>query len=433
MNKHQGTMVHQPQTPLGQNLLGIPDYYLEQSSGAVTALDKWLTRKIQELINDAPISFVLWDGEEIRPASTRPVAKLHINSRGAIVKLLINPEYNFGDLYCIRAIDVEGDLPVLLHHSYRGLRYGKRPWLTRLFAGMRRFHRAANSISKSRENIYHHYDIGNDFYKLWLDQAAMQYTCAYFPDQDMSLEDAQLAKMHHVCRKLRLQPGQSVVEAGCGWGGLARFMAREYGVRVRAYNISHEQVEYARTLANQQGLADLVEYVEDDYRNISGDYDVFVSIGMLEHVGLENYQNLSAVIDRCLKQDGSGLIHTIGRNEPGLMNPWIEARIFPGACPPSLSQVMSIFEPKSFSVLDVENLRLHYARTLEHWLARFEQQRELVQKRYDEIFVRAWRLYLAGSVAAFTSGTLQLFQVLFTRPRNNDLPWSRSHLYPPSQ
>lgn len=431
MNKHQGTILHQADASMGQNMLGIPKYYLEQSSGDVTAIDKWLTKKIQELINDAPISFVLWDREEIRPLNTRPVAKLHIKSRNAIFKLLINPEYNFGDLYCIKAIDVEGDLPVLLHHSYRGLCYGKKPWITRLFAGIRRFNRATNSIDKSRHNIYHHYDIGNEFYKLWLDQPAMQYTCAYFPDQEMSLEDAQTAKMHHVSRKLRLQPGQTVVEAGCGWGGLARFMAREYGVRVKAYNISHEQIDLAKKQTELEGLSDVVEYIEDDYRNISGEYDIFVSVGMLEHVGLENYKHLSDVIDRCLKEDGYGLIHTIGRNEPGLMNPWIEARIFPGACPPSLSQIMSIFEPKSFSVLDVENLRLHYARTLEHWLARFEQHREQVQQNFDELFVRAWRLYLSGSVAAFTSGTMQLFQVLFTRPRNNDLSWSRSHLYPP--
>jgi cyclopropane-fatty-acyl-phospholipid synthase len=429
MNKYEGTMVHEADTSLGQNMLGIPNYYLEQSSGNVTALDKWLTRKIQELINDAPISFVLWNREEIRPANTRPVAKLHINSRSAIIQLLINPEYHFGDLYCIKAIDVEGDLPMLLHHCYRALRYGNKPWVTGLFAGMRRFRRATNSIAKSRQNIYHHYDIGNDFYKLWLDRAAMQYTCAYFPDPEMSLEDAQIAKMHHICRKLQLRPGQTVVEAGCGWGGLARFMAREYGVRVKAYNISHEQIEYARKQAGQEGLNSEVEYVEDDYRNITGEYDVFVSVGMLEHVGLENYGALSEVIDRCLKDGGTGLIHTIGRNEPGLMNPWIEARIFPGAIPPSLSQMMTLFEPRSFSVLDVENLRLHYARTLKHWLARFEQHRDQVQQTYDEIFVRAWSLYLAGSVAAFTSGTMQLFQVLFTRPLNNDLAWSRSHLY----
>lgn len=428
MNKHQATLVDQPQTSLDRNVLGIPNYYHAPSNSDVTIIDKWLARKLQELIGDAPISYVLWNKEEIKPGDVSPVAKLHIYSRSAILKLLTNPEFYFGDLYCTKGIGVEGDLAVLLHHGFRAIRYGYKPWITRLFAGIRRLQQRTNSLSGSKQNIHHHYDIGNDFYKLWLDRDALQYTCAYFPNPDMSLEDAQVAKMHHVCRKLRLQPGQSVVEAGCGWGGLALFMAREYGVNIKAYNISSEQIAHARDRAAQEGLSDRVEYIEDDYRNITGLYDVFISVGMLEHVGIENYKYLGDLIDRCLKEDGYGLIHTIGRNEPGLMNSWIEARIFPGACPPSLGQMMAIFEPRSFSILDIENLRMHYARTLEHWLLRFEDHRDLVEQTYDEAFVRAWRLYLAGSIAGFTSGTLQLFQVLFTRPCNNDLPWSRAHL-----
>ncbi len=299
----------------------------------------------------------------------------------------------------------------------------------KLFPALSGYHRRSNSLRGSRKNIHHHYDIGNDFYSLWLDKAAMQYTCAYFPNPDMTLEQAQIAKLHHVCRKLQLKPGQSVVEAGCGWGGLACFMAKEYGVNVTAYNISHEQVAYARSRAEQQGLADKVTFVEDDYRTINGEYDVFVSVGMLEHVGIDNYKALGRLIDRCLKENGVGLIHTIGRNKPALMNAWIEARIFPGGCPPSPGQMMDIFEPYSFSILDVENLRMHYAKTLEHWLHRFEENIDTVTGMYDGVFARAWRLYLSGSIAAFTAGSLQLFQVLFTRQRNNDLPWSRVHLY----
>ena len=433
MNKHQATTAattaDQSQASLDRHVLGIPGYYFGRSRGEVTPFDKWLVGKIQEYISDAPVSFVLWGKEEIRPANIRPAAKIHIHSRSAIFQLLLNPEFYFGDLYCVKRIEVEGDLAVLLHHIFRAMRNGGKPWVTRFHAAIRHLRKAHNSLSKSRQNIHHHYDIGNDFYKLWLDRDAMQYTCAYFPDPGMSLEDAQAAKMRHVCRKLRLQPGQTVVEAGCGWGGLALFMAKEYGVKVRAYNISREQVAYARNRAAQQGMSDRVEYIEDDYRNITGVYDVFVSVGMLEHVGLENYEYLGEVIDRCLGENGSGLIHTVGRNEPGLMNSWLDARIFPGARPPSISQIMTILEPRSFSVLDIENLRLHYARTLEHWLMRFDDHREQIQQAYDEIFIRAWRLYLAGCTGAFTSGNLQLFQILFTRPNNNELTWSRSHLY----
>jgi cyclopropane-fatty-acyl-phospholipid synthase len=198
---------------------------------------------------------------------------------------------------------------------------------------------------------------------------------------------------------------------------------------VTAYNISKEQVAYAHQRAEQEGFADRVHYVLDDYRNIDGKFDKFVSVGMLEHVGVGDYSTLGAVIDRCLKPEGRGLIHTIGRNRPAPMNAWIERRIFPGAYPPSLKEMMAIFEPNRLSILDVENLRLHYAKTLEHWLERYGVHEDEVREMMDEEFVRAWRLYLAGSIAAFRVGELQLFQVVFARSRNNELPWSRAHLY----
>jgi cyclopropane-fatty-acyl-phospholipid synthase len=257
----------------------------------------------------------------------------------------------------------------------------------------------------------------------------MQYTCAYFPTPDLTLEQAQRAKMDHVCRKLQLKPGDRVVEAGCGWGGFALHMAQHYGVKVSSYNISHQQILYARERAKAAGLGGKVDYVEDDYRNITGEFDVFVSVGMLEHVGRDNYVAMGDVIHRCLAPHGRGLIHSIGRNKPERLNAWIEKRIFPGGYPPALSEMMDIFESHDFSVLDIENLRLHYARTLEHWIERFEQGADKIEKKYDSAFVRAWRLYLAGSIAGFTAGTMQLFQVLFTRGTNNDLPWSRAHLY----
>jgi len=297
-------------------------------------------------------------------------------------------------------------------------------------AAYRRNQPRRNSLSESRQNIHHHYDIGNAFYQLWLD-AEMQYTCAFFPDPAASLEGAQIAKMELVCRKLRLQAGQTVVEAGCGWGALARHMARRYGVTVRAYNISSEQIAYARERAKAEGLGGAVEYVEDDYRNITGEYDAFVSVGMLEHVGPDHYRDLGEVIDRSLKEQGLGLIHSIGQNIASPMSPWFLKRIFPGTYPPTLREMMAIFEPWEFTVLDVENLRLHYAKTCEHWLDRFEQNRDLVREMFDESFVRAWRLYLSGCIANFRLGFLQLFQVVFSRPTNNLVPLTRTHLTAP--
>jgi cyclopropane-fatty-acyl-phospholipid synthase len=237
--------------------------------------------------------------------------------------------------------------------------------------------------------------------------------------------------MDHVCRKLRLRPGETVIEAGCGWGALALHMARRWGVRVRAFNISREQLRYARERAQAEGLADRVEFVDADVRAIDGTADAFVSVGMLEHVGLANYRALGEVIDRCLDPvHGRGLLHFIGRNQMRPLNAWVRRRVFPGAYPPTLAQVVErVLQPRELSVWDVENLRLHYALTLDHWRRRFESEASRVAAMFDERFVRTWRLYLAGSQAAFSTGNLQLFQVAFGRGRDDAVPRTRADLY----
>ncbi len=395
----------------------------------VTWLDRWIAKKMLDVVGNPRCILKLWDGEEITEPVEDPIAVIVYCNRKAMWKTIINPELHWGDLYCNGQLEFEGDLAEFMEVIYRNLNEKGDANLLRSLIEWLGHRRIANSHAKAEENIHHHYDIGNDFYKLWLDTEEMQYTCAYFPVPDISLEQAQIAKLHHVCRKLQLKPGDSVVEAGCGWGGLARFMAKHYGVNVTAYNISREQVIYARKQAEAEGLSDRVEYVLDDYRNITGEYDAFVSVGMLEHVGKRDFPVLGNVINRCLKSHGRGLIHTIGRNVPGPMNAWVERRIFPGAYPPTIKEMMDIFEPGCLSVLDVENLRLHYAITLRHWRERFESHREQIEDMMDEEFVKAWRLYLSGSIAAFDLGELQLFQVVFARSSNNELPWSRTHLY----
>ena len=399
------------------------------SSGRANILDHRVARILLQLLGQPEISMILWDGTIVSSSSSEPIASLRFRDRSSLYLTLLRPELNFGDLYSAGRVEIDGDLNNLLEVVYQGLQRGEH-W--RFFHWMNRslgHRKIRNGFRRAADNIHHHYDIGNDFYQLWLDQEAMQYTCAYYPEADMTLEQAQIAKMRHVCRKLQLKPGDQIVEAGCGWGGFALYMAKNHDVRVKAYNISREQVKYAREKAESQGLDDRVDYVLDDYRNIKGKYDVFVSVGMLEHVGPEHFPVLGQVIDRCLKPAGRGLIHSIGRNCPKPMNAWIERRIFPGAYPPALGEMMSIFESSRLSVLDLENLRLHYARTLEAWSQRFEQHSGQVEKMMDRQFVRAWRLYLAGSRAAFTSGNLQLFQILFTRETNNNIPWSRAHQY----
>ena len=401
---------------------------LYSKGAAVTRLERWILRRILDVLGHPPFAIALWNGEEIRAFGTVARSALMIRSRAALYRLCLNPHVFLGELYARGDIDVRGDLGVFLQDAFRAYEtaLARRPYLVRVWRERRP---RRGSEEASRAHIRHHYDLGDGFYQLWLDHAAMQYTCGYYPRPGMSLEAAQIAKMHHICRKLRLQPGETVVEAGCGWGGLALFMARTYGVTVTAYNLSKRQIEYARKRAADQGLAERVMFIEDDYRNIRGHYDAFVSVGMLEHVGAAHYRAFGSVIDRCLKDHGRGLIHCIGRNQAYRVNSWVEKRIFPGTYAPTLREIMEVLEPHALSVLDIENLRLHYVRTLCDWLARFEHHAERVGGEHGEEFVRAWRLYLCGSIASFTTGWLQVFQVAFSRPGLNDLPASRAYLY----
>jgi cyclopropane-fatty-acyl-phospholipid synthase len=397
------------------------------SAGTSSALERWVLRRVLEQLGSAAVECVLWDGARVVPRGVTPQTALHIHDRGALWRMLLNPEFQFPEMYVQDRVGFSDDLGRVLALIHSALR-NKDPnnWQRRIACGLQRPH--SGSLKQARENIYSHYDVGNDFYRLWLDEQ-MVYTCAYFPTPSTPLEDAQRAKMDLVCRKLRLRPGERVVEAGCGWGALALHMARHYGVKVRAHNISRSQLAFARERAAREGLADKVEFVEADYREIEGEYDVFVSVGMLEHVGLSHYRALGEVMNRCLTPSGRGLIHTIGADRPGPTNPWIERRIFPGGRPPSIGEMMPLFGPNGFSVLDIENLRLHYALTLRHWIDRFERVQDKVREMFDPAFVRTWRFYLVSSESAFTNGNLQLFQVLFARQGDIGIPWTRAEYY----
>jgi cyclopropane-fatty-acyl-phospholipid synthase len=393
------------------------------------SLEARLLRRLLRSLGGPPIEFLLaWTGERIAPPAMRPISQIRISDRRTLLGILADPQVRFGDAYSDGRVEISGDLIQFMRSVYRAFANGdaSNSFTDRIARWLHRPRR--NTLDGSRSNIHRHYDLGNEFYALWLGET-MAYTCAYYPSAAATLEQAQIAKMDHVCRKLRIDAEASVVEAGCGWGSLALHIASRYGARVRAFNISERQIEFARQRARERGLDGRVEFIADDYRNISGRYDVFVSVGMLEHVGRENYLDLGRLLRRSLAREGRGLIHSIGRNSPAPLHPWIERRIFPGAYAPSLGEMMRIFEPSNLSVLDVENIRLHYALTLRHWLERYDGAVDRVRTMFDEFFVRMWRLYLAGSIAAFETGTLQLFQVLFTTEENNEIPLTREFMY----
>ncbi len=331
-------------------------------AGALSAPAR-LLRRLLQAFGDPPIEFQLWNGERIATSRAETVARVRLEDRGVILGLLRDAQVRFGDAYAAGRLQIEGDLVRLVEEIYRGsARASARKSLLRSLSGL--LHRPhTNSLTGSRDNIHHHYDIGNEFYSLWLGQT-MAYTCAYYPTAAATLDEAQTRRWITCAASCGCVLARASWRQASAGARLALHMARHYGVKVRAFNISHEQVAYARERARAEGLASHIEYVEDDYRNISGRYDAFVSVGMLEHVGVENYPELGRVAQRSLGPNGRGLIHSIGRNYPAPLHPWIERRIFPGAYPPSLSEMAQIFEPCDLSVLDVENLRLHYARTL---------------------------------------------------------------------
>ncbi len=416
-----------------KHLIVEPPLGLRASRGARAArrprrsrvVDRQLLALVQASLGRAPVRVELWDGWSPYRGTADPVATVTFLGRGSLLRVLWNPDLWFGEGYMAGDLLVDGDLVAALEAIYANAAPQSLPRRAR-----RRAWRLGNTLPRSRHNVHHHYDLGNDFYALWLDRELV-YTCAYFPEEACSLETAQRAKMDYVCRKLRLRPGERVVEAGCGWGALARHMARHYGVTVTAYNLSREQIQYARARAAREGLAGRVQFVEDDYRAIGGVFDAFVSVGMLEHVGRAHYRTLGGLVRRSLEPGrGRALLHFIGRTSPRPLNAWIRRRIFPGGYPPSLGEVTSLLtEPWDLTVLDVENLRRHYAWTLRHWLARFDAARDQVARRFDERFARAWHLYLAGSVAAFTTGSMQLYQIVLSRDRDNTLPATRADVY----
>jgi cyclopropane-fatty-acyl-phospholipid synthase len=285
-----------------------------------------------------------------------------------------------------------------------------------------------NDRNASKRNVAHHYDLSYDLYRRFLDED-MQYSCAYFARPDMTLEEAQSAKRAHIAAKLRLTPGQRVLDIGCGWGGLALELAGKHGVRVLGITLSQEQLAIARRRAAEAGLEHLTEFQLIDYRDVKGTFDRIVSVGMFEHVGVPHFREYFEAVRKLLKPDGVALIHSIGRHMgPGLTQAWIRKYIFPGGYIPALSEVTPVVEKAGLWITDVEILRLHYAETLRHWRERFVKAWPEIASVYDERFCRMWEFYLAFSELAFRYTGHMVFQMQLTR-RVDALPITRDYIY----
>ncbi len=296
----------------------------------------------------------------------------------------------------------------------------------RFYALLRRLQQW-NPVDVSRRNVAHHYDLSGALYDLFLDKDR-QYSCAYFSEPGLSIDDAQAAKRRHIMAKLLLAPGQRVLDIGCGWGGLALSIARAADVEVTGITLSEEQLKVAQRRAEEAQLAHKVRFLLCDYRNLTGQFDRIVSVGMFEHVGVNYYRTFFNTIRDRLSDAGVALLHSIGRaHGPGATNPWIRKYIFPGGYVPALSEVMPAVEKTGLFVTDIELLHLHYAETLRQWRSRFMARRDEALKLYDEKFCRMWEFYLAGAETAFRHAGQMVFQMQMTK-RLANVPRTRDYI-----
>jgi cyclopropane-fatty-acyl-phospholipid synthase len=346
-------------------------------------------------------------------------------------KLFFNPRLALGEAYMNGTFTVEGgSIYDFLELIGSNMNLAPRHLLTPLYLGFGRAFRVFqqyNPLHRARRNVAHHYDLSETLYDLFLD-ADRQYSCAYFADPTQSIETAQANKKRHIAAKLLLTPGQRVLDIGCGWGGLALYLARECGVRVTGLTLSVEQLRVAERRAAAAGLADRVEFRLLDYREATGRYDRIVSVGMFEHVGVVHYPTFFRTLSNLLADDGVALLHSIGRQDgPGITNPWIRKYIFPGGYSPALSEVVPVIERTGLWVTDVEILRLHYAETLRAWRTRFLANIERVRALYDDRFCRMWEFYLAGSEVAFRHQGHMNFQIQLAK-QVDAVPLTRDYI-----
>ncbi len=368
-----------------------------------------------------------WDGDAICFGDV-PRVTLRLRTKRCAGRIIRKGFLGFGESYMKGDLEIENDLPELFRLGFAtDLSDYRLPFWDKIrYVILGLVHR--DTLWRSPKNISYHYDRGDEFYSLYLDKT-MTYSCAYFKNSDDSLEQAQLNKYDHIARKLLLQPNESLLDIGCGWGGMLIYAAQKYGITGVGNTLSKNQYEYVARKVKALGLQDRLKVLYRDYRHLSGKFDKVVSIGMFEHVGKKFIPTFIQKVSELLKTGGLGLLHTIGKDSHSTSDPWINKYIFPGSYLPTLHEVACEMGKTGFSILDVENLRLHYAKTLEKWVENYERNIECVRELFDEAFVKRWRLFLISSAAGFRYGESRLFQILFSNGLNNALPTTRMHVY----
>lgn len=361
------------------------------------------------------------------------LVKIRLTNKSIENKLFRNPSLYLGEGYMNKEIVIEegtlDDFLKIITASYND--YMSNNFVFKMYESISTFFKSFQQINKlvrSKENIAHHYDIDEKMYKLFLDKD-MQYSCAYFHNQNIGIDQAQFDKKKHIIEKLQIKEGMSVLDIGCGWGGMAIQIAKDTGARVKGITLSENQFATAKKRAHEEGLADKVTFALQDYRNEKDTYDRIVSVGMFEHVGVDYFPAFFSKTYEILKDTGVFLLHTIGqRTKPSATSPWIRKYIFPGGYIPSLSEVLKETEKQNIIVTDIEILRMHYAHTLDHWYKNTMQHKETIVKMFDEKFLRMWEFYLLISKYSFINMGNVVFQIQIAKNINN-LPLTRNYIY----
>lgn len=389
-----------------------------------------LLSQLSSQFPDTPFAVHYWTGDTLYYGQGQPVFTLILHSLEAVKRAVRDSTLGFAEEYMAGNIEIEGDLQALLKFQTASIYDAAQLSFGELLKFVLSTVLTRDTIAGAKKNVSHHYDLGNEFYQLWLDET-LTYTCAYFRTAHDTLEQAQRNKHEHLCRKLRLQPGQTLIDIGCGWGAMMFYAAEHYGVRCVGYTLSEQQYEWVQREIAERELRDRVSIVLKDYREAEGQFDRFVSIGMFEQVGKPYIPAFFKVVKRLLKPGGTGVLHTIGARCSRSNNPWIEKYIFPGGYLPTLGEMIEALNGLDLNTHDVEDLRLHYGETLNHWYRRFNEHAATVAKMYNPEFVRMWRLYLNGSAVQFRYGEAHLYQIAFVNGRDDMMPRTRQYIYDP--
>lgn len=372
-----------------------------------------------------PVKVTYWDGKREVYGNGNPNIEIIFNDKIPISDITRNASLALGEAYMDKKIEIKGSLQQLIFGAYESANSFLRSSKFRKFMPQQK-----HTEQQSEKDVQSHYDIGNDFYELWLDPT-LTYSCAYFKGSNKDdLEQAQIDKIKHILDKLNPQKGQTLLDIGCGWGTLMLTAAKEYGLTVTGVTLSEEQYKFVQKKIYDQNLQDVAEVKLEDYRELNNEkWDYITSVGMFEHVGKENLGQYFNDIAKCLKQDGVALIHGITRQQGGASNAWLDKYIFPGGYIPGLDENVQHIVNSGMQIDDIEMLRRHYQRTIEIWDDNFNKQREVIERKMGERFTRMWDLYLQACAASFQSGNIDVVQYLLTKgPSGKNLPMTRDYM-----